>query len=284
MDAINIKPEEVAKLLVEKHERALKVTSEEFESYQKQELELDKVAEENKQKRDALNELVQQHKETRQEYYTESKDIRKEFMNQTKKKESMKNIPMEVLILTKQIDQLEWEIQTEATNVDEEKRLVKRIQENLEKLHNYAEMYKEHEDIGNEVKKLTSRLRRKLRKAEEAHQGLLTAVNKSDDHHKNFVEAVMKLRDIRTKRIGFQREVEKHTKAIEHWRKVAKQEGAKVKSEAEQPKKEPEKEPKKDLKKDQKKETNKESKKETKNKPGNTEKDTETNSDQGGIN
>ena len=44
-----------------------------------------------------------------------------------KKKKSMSNIPLEVMILTKQIDQFEWEIQTEAVNVDDEKKLVNEI-------------------------------------------------------------------------------------------------------------------------------------------------------------
>ena len=139
----------------------------------------------------------------------------------------MSKIPLEVLILTKQIDQFEWEIQTEAITVDDEKKLVKRIQENLEKLHEYANKYQEHEEVGREVKKLTNQLRRKLRKAEDAHQKMLAAVIKSDDLHKKFVDAVMKLRDARAKRIGFQREVEKHTRALEHWQKVAQTEAKK---------------------------------------------------------
>jgi uncharacterized coiled-coil DUF342 family protein len=221
---------EVALQLVKKHEKALAVTQEEFQRYQAMEAELDKVAEGSKVERDKINDNVKQLKDQRQALYSESKELRMAFMNQTKKKESMKNIPMEVLILTKQIDQFEWEIQTEAVNVDEEKKLVKRIQDNLDKLHNYANMYKEHEDISNAVRQLTSKLRRTLRKAEAAHQDMLGKVESSDDFHKKFVDAVMKLRDARTKRIGFQREVEKHKKALEHWQSVAAKESRKNKS------------------------------------------------------
>ncbi|MFW9881567.1 MAG: hypothetical protein ACFFG0_51535 [Candidatus Thorarchaeota archaeon] len=221
---------EVASELVKKHEKALAVTQEEFQKYQTMEAELDKIAETAKVERDKINDQVKQLKDTRQTLYSESKDLRNAFMNQTKKKESMKNIPMEVLILTKQIDQFEWEIQTEAVKVDEEKKLLKRIQDNLDKLHNYANMYKEHEDISNAVRQLTSKLRRTLRKAEAAHQDMLGKVESSDDFHKKFVDAVMKLRDARTKRVGFQREVEKHKKALEHWQNVVAKESRKVKS------------------------------------------------------
>jgi uncharacterized coiled-coil DUF342 family protein len=219
-----ITPATVAEQLLEKHEKALKISTEEFEKYQALEHDLDSVAENNKSERDKINKTVQEQKELRQSFYTESKELRKEFTTKTAKQKSMANIPMEVLILTKQIDQLEWEIQTEATNVDDEKKLVKHIQDNIEKMHNYANMYQEHEAVSNTIKKLTSSLRRKLRKAEQAHQTMLAAVNKSDTHHKNFVEAVMKLRDARTKRVGFQHEVEKHKKALDHWKKIMEKE------------------------------------------------------------
>lgn len=228
MELPELTREAVAKQLVEKHNKALEITREEFEQYQALENEFDKAAEGYKSERDKINEQVQELKEQRQLYYTDSKELRKEFMTKAQKKKSMSNIPMEVLILTKQIDQFEWEIQTEATNVDEEKRLVKRIKDNIEKLHNYAEMYKEHEEISNAVRKLTSELRRKLRKAEHSHQTMLSAVNKSDEFHKQFVDCVMKLRDARAKRIGFQREVEKHTKALEHWQNIVNKEAKKV--------------------------------------------------------
>jgi uncharacterized coiled-coil DUF342 family protein len=221
MELIEISPESLAKQLIDKHERALKVTTEEFENYFALEKEFDKEAENHKQERDKFNDQVQKLKEQRQNYYGESKGLRKEFMTKLQKKKSMSSIPMEVMILTKQIDQLEWEIQTEAVNIGDEKKLVKQIQDNLDKLHNYANMYQEHEEVSNAVKKLTSELRRKLRKAESMHQQMIAAVNKSDDHHKKFVDSVMKLRDARAKRVGFQHEVEKHQKAIEHWRKLA---------------------------------------------------------------
>jgi len=221
MDPKNFTRESVAKQLVEKHEKVLKISSEEFDKYSALESELDKAIEMYKTERDKLNEQVKKLKEQRQSYYNESKILRKEFVTKLQKKKSMSKIPMEVLILTKQIDQLEWEIQTEAVNVDEEKKLVKQIQNNLEKLHNYANMYKEHEEVSNAVKKLTSKLRKKMNDAEIAHQKMLENVKKSDEYHANFVDGVIKLRDARTKRTGFQREVEKHMKAIEHWQKVA---------------------------------------------------------------
>ncbi len=221
MDALEFTRESVAKQLVEKHEKALEVTREEFERYFALESELDKSAESYKKERDKLNEKVQNLKDQRHNYYSESKELRSEFMTNLDKKKSMSNIPLEVLILTKHIDQLEWEIQTEAVNLDEEKKLVKQIQDNIDKLHNYANMYQEQEEVSKAVKILTSKLRRKLRSAGQVHQKMLSAVSKSDDHHKKFVDAVIKLRDARAKRVGFQREVEKHTNAIKHWQKEA---------------------------------------------------------------
>jgi uncharacterized coiled-coil DUF342 family protein len=191
------------------------------------EQELDKAAENFKTERDKLNEMVQDHKSKRQQSYSESKELRKQFMSHLNKKKSMEHIPMEVLILTKQIDQLEWEIQTEAVDVDTEKKLVKQIQDNIEKLHNYANMYKDHEDVSKAVRSLTSELSKKLAFAEGEHQEMIKAVDKSDKYHKDFVESVMKLRDARTKRIAFQRDVERHKKAIEHWRTVADKESKK---------------------------------------------------------
>lgn len=224
MDPKKFTRESVAKQLVEKHEKALKISREEFDRYSALENELDKAMERYKTERDKLNEQVKKLKEQRQSYYNDSKILRKEFVTKLQKKKSMSKIPMEVLILTKQIDQLEWEIQTEAVNVDEEKKLVKQIQDNLEKLHNYANMYKEHEEVSKAVKKLTSKLGKKMHNAEKAHQEMLGNVKESDDYHAKFVDGVIKLRDTRTKRTGFQREVEKHMNAIEHWQKVATEE------------------------------------------------------------
>jgi uncharacterized coiled-coil DUF342 family protein len=251
MDTLEFTRESIAKHLVEKHEKALEVTQEEFEKYSSLEQDLDKAAEKYKQERDNLNENVQMLKDERQNYYNESKDLRKEFIGNIKKKKSMSNIPLEVMILTKQIDQFEWEIQTEAVNVDDEKKLVKQIQDNLDKLHNYANMYKEHEEVSKNIRNLTSKLRRKLRKAADLHQKMLNAVNGSDKHHKDFVDAVVKLRDARAKRIGFQHEVEKHTKAIEHWQKVVDMESKKnTKPKSTEIKTQPKSKEKKDINKD----------------------------------
>jgi uncharacterized coiled-coil DUF342 family protein len=236
MDPSTVTREAVARQLVAKHEKALKVVQEEFEKYSISEKELERASEEYKTERDKLNERVQILKEDRKNYYTESRALRKEFMSQMGKKKAMADIPMEVLILTKQIDQLEWEIQTEALNVDVEKRMVKQIQMNLEKLHNYAEMYKIHEEVSSAVRKLTSKLNKKLHLTEKRHTEMLEAVNVSDEKHKNFVDAMMKLRDARAKRIGFQRDVEKHRKGVEHWKKVAETEERKQKTSSKQQK------------------------------------------------
>jgi uncharacterized coiled-coil DUF342 family protein len=215
-----ISKETVARQLVLKHEKALAVVKEEYEKYLNLEKELDSSAEKYRSERDNLNSQVQNLKEERQNNYSESKELRKSFMTNLQKKKKMKDIPMEVMILTKQIDQLEWEIQTEAVNVDDEKKLVKQIQDNLDKLHNYANMYKEHEEVGTAVKVLTKELHKKLDLAESKHSQMLTAVDRSDDFHKKFVDAVVKLRDARSRRIGFQRDMEKHQKGIEHWQQV----------------------------------------------------------------
>ena len=221
MDITSITRESVARQLIEKHEKALNVVKEEFEKYSKMEKELDKSAEQYKLERDTLNDRVQTLKEERQKFYTESKELRKEFLTKLSKKKEMSDIPMEVMILTKQIDQLEWEIQTEALNIETEKKMMKQIQDNLERLHNYANMYQEHEEVSNAVRTLTTQLRTKIKLAQERHDEMLKSVDISDVKHKNFVEAIMQLRDIRSKRIGFQRDMERHEKGLEHWHKIA---------------------------------------------------------------
>lgn len=235
MEPLNITRESVARQLVEKHEKSLAVIKEEFDEYSALEQELDKAAEEYKKDRDSLNEKVQNLKDQRQNYYTESRALRKEFMDQLQKKKSMADIPMEVLILTKQIDHLEWEIQTEAVNIETEKKLVKNIQDNLDKLHDYANKYHDLEEVSKAVKKLTSKLNKRLHQARDRHDEMLKTVNISDEKHKNFVDAVVKLRDARSKRVGFQHDLERHTKALEHWKKVLETEskvGAKAKKDA----------------------------------------------------
>ena len=224
MDPLNITREEVSRQLMAKHDRALAVIREEFEKYSKLEGELDKAAETYRKARDKFNEQVQSLKGSRQEYYQASRKLRNDFFSHAKKKKSMEDIPMEVLILTKQIDQFEWEIQTEAVKIDEEKKLVKNIKDNLVKIQEYANKYKEFEDVSKALNKLTTELNIKLAMAEKKHDEMLAAVKHSDEQHEHFVEAVMKLRDVRAKRVGFQRDLEKHTKAHEHWKKVAERE------------------------------------------------------------
>ena len=227
MEPLEITKESVARQLVQKHEKTLVVIREEFEKYSALERELDTKAEKLKTERDSLNKQVQTLKDERQNYYIESSTLRKEFMEHAKKKKSMGDIPMEVLILTKQIDQIEWEIQTEAMSMDDEKRLVKNIQDNIDKLHEYANKYQDLEEVSKAVKKLTSKLNQRLRQARERHEEMLKSVSVSDDKHKGFVDAVMKLRDARAKRIGFQHDRDRHTKALEHWQKIAETEARK---------------------------------------------------------
>jgi uncharacterized coiled-coil DUF342 family protein len=229
MDPSTVNREWVALKLVEKHEKALKVVQEEFEKYSSLEKELEAASEKHKTERDELNSRVQSLKDDRQRHYTESRNLRKEFTTKMGKKKEMSEIPMEVMILTKQIDQLEWEIQTEALSIDVEKRMVKQIQDNLEKLHHYADMYQEHEEVSVAVKNLAGKLNQRLRLAQRKHLEMLEAVKTSDDRHKKFVDAIMKLRDARAKRVGFQHDMERHEKGIEHWQKVAENEAKKTK-------------------------------------------------------
>ena len=256
MDPLTLTPEHVARQLVEKHEKAIKVIQKEFNKYSALENQLEKTSETTKIERDKLNAQVQDFKAERQKYYSDSRALRKDFLEQTKKKDKEIDIPMEVLILTKQIDQLEWEIQTEAVDVDTEKKLVKQIQENLKKLHNYANMYKDHEAVSKAVRKLSAKLNTKLKQAEIKHEKMIKAVAKSDNYHKQFVEMVIKLRDARAKRIGFQHDLKKQTTALEHWKKIAVKE---AKNSHKPDKKTNEKKPKLDQKNDQKqKDTNSE--------------------------
>lgn len=229
MDPESFNRESVARQLVQKHERALNVVQEEFDKYSVLEKELESASEKYKKDRDTLNQRVQELKEDRKKYYIESKTLRKEFMTKMGKKKEMSEIPLEVMILTKQIDHLEWELQTEALSMDVEKKMVKQIQDNLEKLHHYAEMYQEHEEVSKAVKNLASKLNQRLRLTQRKHLEMLESVNISDDRHKKFVDAIMKLRDSRAKRVGFQRDLEKHIKGIEHWNKVAEAEARKQK-------------------------------------------------------
>ncbi len=221
--------ESVARQLIAKHEKSLSVIRGEFEKYSKLEGELDSAAIKYKTERDTLNSKVQSLKDERQKYYTESQTLRQEFRLHAKKKKSMVDIPMEVLILTKQIDQFEWEIQTEAVNIEDEKSLVKNIRNNLQRLHEYADKYHELEELSKAVRSLASKLNKKLQQAEKCHDEMLIAVKLSDGHHKTFVDSIVKLRDIRGKRIGFQRDRDKHENALKHWKNIAEKEARKNK-------------------------------------------------------
>jgi uncharacterized coiled-coil DUF342 family protein len=261
MDPQEITKDNLARQLVAKHQKALNIVKEEYEKYMALENKLDTEAAECRKKRDELNENVQKLKDERQNNYSESKRLRKEFMTNLQKKKEMKDIPMEVMILTKQIDQLEWEIQTEAVNVDDEKKLVKQIQDSLDRLHNYANMYKEHEVVSHAVSDLTKKLHQKLNSAEENHTKMLNFVDESDKYHKRFVEAMVQLRDARAKRIGFQRDSEKHQKGIEHWQKVYDKETRSKKKGKKSVEPAPEKEPVKESVKEPQKEPEKKTEK-----------------------
>lgn len=137
-------------------------------------------AERFKKARDRLNAKVKERKKDRAEINRTIKDLFVEY-NKAKEK-SPKN---DFRRLEREIDQLEWRLQTTVLKIEKEDELVKRIKDLKEEMKDYKEI----SEISRKIDKAKAR-------SDKVHKKILKLSEKSQQQHERFLEAVNRIREL----------------------------------------------------------------------------------------
>lgn len=149
-----------------------------------------------KNERDKQNENVKTLKQQRDEARDKIRTIAEEIKADRQKiVELKKNIPkISRALLQKELDDIEWKIQTTSLDLQEEKKLIEQVKQLEKQLNIYKKIEKQNERItvlGKEFQALKT-------KADECHQELTNAAQKSQKFHANMSAKVEELEKVKS--------------------------------------------------------------------------------------
>jgi uncharacterized coiled-coil DUF342 family protein len=148
-----------------------------------------------KNERNSLNEKVQTLKQQRDEARTKRRTIIEEIKTHSQKStEIKKKTPKKSRrILQKELEDIEWKIQTTSLDLQEEKRLI----ENVQQLETQLNIYKKIEQQNKKITELREELKTLETEGDSFHQELTATAQKSQEIHAKILAKITDAENIR---------------------------------------------------------------------------------------
>jgi uncharacterized coiled-coil DUF342 family protein len=148
-----------------------------------------------KNERNSLNEKVQTLKQQRDEARTKRRTIIKEIKTHSQKStEIKKKTPKKSRrILQKELEDIEWKIQTTSLDLQEEKRLI----ENVQQLETQLNIYKKIEQQNKKITELREELKTLETEGDAFHQELTATAQKSQEIHAKILAKITDAENIK---------------------------------------------------------------------------------------
>lgn len=203
--------------LVEKHKSALKMLKKEFNEKNKQQQKNKSEKEEALNKRNTLNKEVEQLKEKRKSYYKEVNNLRRKFFILMEKLDDIEKLSKTIVEYRKQLEDMDWKIQTSALSIDDERRMIEQMKHIYEQITIANKESQKKLGIEKELSKITRDIGNLLTKAQETHENLLEKAKEAESYHNKFIEISKKIseQNIQINRIN--RKIARHKESLEYW-------------------------------------------------------------------
>ena len=202
--------------IIGKHRKFLDVYAEEFADLDSRVSELKESSTEEKRERDEINSHVAELKEGRQLLYHTAKQLRIEMFDLININRDMHKNEQEMAQLQKEVEALDWRLQTTVMGIQKEREIVEKIKKLSLKIEELNESRPV--DVNDEtVKQLSSKIKEGMDTADRYHRELVAIANQSQEHHGSFVGYVGQLKEIRGRHIWLKNRIKSHEDAASYW-------------------------------------------------------------------
>jgi len=208
--------EKIVSGLLEKHTRLIEEYKKELEGDLTVPEGLLRARGEEERERDRINEEVARLKEERTRLKTENKKLTREFFDLISKEERLREHKKEVDMYSRFLSDVEWKLETEAIDLDTEKRLIVDLKDAMAKMRSITDGYTP-DEIRNRLTGIDESIQGNLQAIEDAHHRMLEKVQESNRHHEVFVESSRKVRDLEGRKKWLERRTLLHEEMIKFW-------------------------------------------------------------------
>ncbi|MCK5772758.1 MAG: hypothetical protein KAH57_03130, partial [Thermoplasmata archaeon] len=214
--------EEVLKSLLEKHARLQGEYVKELKTEQVVPDELIKEKDDQKKLRDDLNEGVSSLKAHRGELKSVNKGLRRELFDLMHKEERLKSRESDVKMYSKFCEDTEWKLETEAIDLETERRLLNDLRATMDKMRAILDGLTP-DEMSRKLVTLDKEITENSIKIEESHRGMLGKVEEANKNHDRYLELSGKVKEMEGRRSWLKRRIELHKEMEKFWHS---QEGA----------------------------------------------------------
>jgi len=202
--------------VIAKHKQFLETYKGEFADIDSNVSKLEESSSEEKRERDEINERVAELKEKRQLLYHQMKQSRIEMFDLININRDVRKNEQEMAQLQKEIEALDWRLQTTVMGIRKEREIVEKIK----KLSAQIEVVDDvgpADETGERIKQLSTQIKEMTEEADGCHNELVFIADKSQEHHGSFVEYAEQLKGTRGRHIWLQSRIKSHEGAVSYW-------------------------------------------------------------------
>jgi len=207
---------DMVKALIGKHGDLQRKYSEELQGMDIKPPELVEEKEVEKLRRDSINEEVQKLKTKRKELKDSNKSLRAEFFDLLDKEEKLREHRKEVEMYSQFSRDLEWKLETEAIDIEIERRLLDELRETMDKMRSLSDGFTP-DEIKNRLNEIQEQMGENLMRIEEHHRQMLERVGESNVHHNRFMDVQRQLKEKESRRGWLKRRIELHDEMEKFW-------------------------------------------------------------------
>jgi len=202
--------------VIAKHRKFLDTYRSEFEVFDSQVSKLRELSDEEKRERDEINAGVASLKEQRQLLYHQAKQFRIEMFDLINANRDMQKNKHEMEQLQKEVESLDWRLQTTVMGIRKEREIVEKIKKLSARI---EELNAENpvDETSDPVEKLSGKIKEMMEEADECHNKLVAIADQSQEHHGSFVGYVEQLKEVRGRHIWLQSRIKSHETAVSYW-------------------------------------------------------------------
>jgi len=202
--------------VIEKHKRFLGGYTSDFVDIDFHVSELKESSSGEKRERDEINERVAELKEKRQLLYHQIKQSRIEMFDLININRDVRKNEQEMAQLQKEIEALDWRLQTTVMGIQKEREIVEKIKKLSAQIEEVDDV-RPSDETGEQIKQLSTKIKEMTEGADGCHNELVAIADKSQEHHGSFIEYAEQLKGTRGRHIWLQNRIKSHESAISYW-------------------------------------------------------------------
>ncbi|HIE32196.1 MAG TPA: hypothetical protein EYP67_07455 [Methanosarcinales archaeon] len=205
--------------VIAKHRRLLDAYRGEFGVLDPKVSELLGQSGEERDERNKINEHVAELKDKRQLLYHQAKQLRIEMFDLINARQSARKHEQEMTRLQKDIETLDWKLQTTVMGIKKEREIVEKIKKLSKRIDEINEIRSGDgtDTVDETIKFMSSNIAMMIEEADKCHNEIVSIADQSQEHHESFVGYVEQLKEVRGRHIWLKTRIDSHVAAVDYW-------------------------------------------------------------------